>query len=453
MEKVKNNEMEDMNLKKLSIKMSIPMVISMISLALYNLIDSIFVANIGTEALTAISLSYPIQAIITALAIGTGIGINSLMSRKLGEKQTKTVHNVAMHGILLTIVIYLIVAIYSVTLVRKTFMCFTQDLLTIQYSVDYLSICLFFSVGLLFQILFQKISEAYGKTIYSMAIQLSGALINLILDPILIYGLLGIPALGVKGAAIATVIGQTSGMILGFILLNKNCITFRIKKFKYNLKIIKDIYIVGLPTIISESMAAFVTLILNKILISYSVFAVPFWGIYNKIQSFIFMIVYGFNYGMIPIVGYNYGAKKYDRMKETIRIFIVYEEIIMVIGVIIFMLFGNTIFGIYGAEKGIIDIGINALRILSLGFIFAGVSLVLSSYFQAIGKGTYSLIIFMLRQLVINIPLIYLLQNHATINTIWYIFVLSEIIATAVSLILYKKQVKNIFEKSTIMYP
>jgi len=444
MGKMKNNEMEEMDLKKLSIKMSIPMVISMISLALYNLIDSIFVSNIGTEALTAISLSYPMQAIMIAIALGTGIGINSLMSRKLGEKETETVQNVALHGILLMIIAYIIIAIFGGTLLEKLFMSFTQDELTVTYAVNYLSICMFFSFGLLFQILFEKISEAFGKTVYSMVIQFSGAAINLILDPILIYGLLGMRALGVKGAAIATVIGQISGMIIGLILLKKNCISFNIKKFKYSFKIIKDIFIDGLPSIISESMAAFVTLILNKLLINYSNFAVPLWGIYNKVQSFIFMIVYGFNYGMIPIVGYNYGAKRYDRMKKTIKIFIIYAEIIMVVGVIIFMLLGKTIFNIYGAEQGIIDIGINALRILSLGFMFAGISLVLSSAFQAVGKGIYSLIIFILRQLVINIPMIYILQNHVDVSTIWYIFVISEISAMIVSIILYKKENKKI---------
>lgn len=444
MEKVKNNDMEEMNLKKLSIKMSIPMVISMISLALYNLVDSIFVSNIGTEALTAISLSYPIQAIITGIALGTGIGINSLMSRKLGEKKEEMVQNIALHGVLLMVITYIIIAIFGGTLVEKLFMSFTQDKLTLNYTVTYLSICLFFSFGLLFQILFEKIAEAFGKTVYSMTIQFSGAVINLILDPILIYGLLGIPALGVKGAAIATVIGQISGMIIGLILLKKNCISFSLKRFKYSFNIVKDIFVVGLPSIISECMAAFVTLILNKLLIVYSNFAVPLWGIYNKVQSFIFMIVYGFNYGMIPIVGYNYGAKKYDRMKQTIKIFVVYAEIIMAIGAIIFMFLGKTIFNIYGAEQGIIDIGINALRILSLGFLFAGISLVLSSVFQAIGKGSYSLIIFVLRQLIINIPIIYLLQKYADINTIWYVFVISEISAMVVSLILYKKENKKL---------
>lgn len=444
MGKLNKNDMEEMDLKKLSIKMSIPMVISMISLALYNLIDSIFVSNIGTEALTAISLSYPIQAIIIAIALGTGIGINSLISRKLGEKEEDTVQNVALHGILLMIITYIIIAVFGGTLLEKLFMIFTQDKLIVSYAVDYLSICLFFSFGVLFQILFEKISEAFGKTVYSMVIQFSGAVINLILDPILIYGLLGMPALGVKGAAIATVIGQISGMCIGLILLKKNCISFSLKSFKYSFKIIKDIFSVGLPSIISESMAAFVTLILNKLLISFSDFAVPLWGIYNKVQSFIFMIVYGFNYGMIPIVGYNYGAKKYDRMKQTIKIFVVYAEIVMTIGVVIFMFFGKTIFNIYGAEQGIVDIGINALRILSLGFLFAGISLVLSSVFQAIGKGIYSLIIFVLRQLIINIPIICLLQNYLDVNTVWYVFVVSEISAMIVSIILYKRESKKL---------
>ena len=444
MEKMKSNYMENMDLKKLSIKMSIPMVISMISLALYNLVDSIFISNIGTEALTAISLSYPIQAIIIGISLGTGIGINSLISRKLGEKQEDTVKKVVSHGIVIMVIIYLFIIIFGVTLLEKVFRYFTKDELTITYGVEYLSICLFFSFGQIYQILLEKIAEAFGKTNYSMLIQFSGAVINLALDPILIYGFLRVPGLGIKGAAMATVIGQISGMIIGFALLKKERIVFTIKKFKVDFTIIKEIYIVGLPSIVSEMMASLVTLILNKLLIIYSDFAVPFWGIYNKVQSFIFMIVYGFNYGMIPIIGYNYGAKEYDRMKKTIKIFIIYAEIIMLIGIIIFMFFGKQIFKIYGAENGIIDIGINAFRILSLGFTFAGISLVLSSVFQAIGKGVYSLVIFILRQLAINIPLIYLLRNAVGIDKIWYVFILSEIIAMVVSCILLKKETKKL---------
>ena len=446
MKQINDNQMENGNLKKLSIKMSIPMVVSMLSLALYNLIDSIFVSNIGTEALTAISLSYPIQAIVTGIALGTGIGVNSLISRKLGEKKEETVKNVILHGIILMILSYIIVGILGNVFLKPIFMCFTEDELTIKYAVQYLSICLTFSFGLIFQILFEKISEALGKTVYSMLIQFSGAVINLILDPILIYGFYKIPALGIKGAAIATVIGQISGMILGIILLKKSKVSFNLKKLKIILKIIKEIYQVGLPSIVSESLAAFVTLILNKILTVYSVFAVPFWGIYNKVQSFIFMIVYGFNYGMIPIVGYNYGAKKYSRMKETIKLFIIYAESIMCIGIIIFMFAGKFIFNIYGAEEGIVSIGINAFRILSIGFIFAGISLVLSSVFQAIGKGTYSLLIFGIRQLIINIPLVYILRNNISINNIWYIFVVSEIVAMIVSCILYKRENRKIYK-------
>jgi len=341
---------------------------------------------------------------------------------------------------------YIIVAIFGNVFIKQIFMSFTEDELTIKYGIQYLSICLTFSFGLIFQILFEKISEALGKTVHSMLIQFSGAVINLILDPILIYGFYKIPALGIKGAAIATIIGQISGMILGIILLKKSNVSFNFKKLKFDFKIVKQIYQVGLPSIISESLAAFVTLILNKILTAYSTFAVPFWCIYNKVQSFIFMIVYGFNYGMIPIVGYNFGAKNYDRMKKTIKLFIIYVETIMCIGVILFVFAGRLIFNIYGAEEGIINIGIIAFRILSIGFVFAAISLVLSSVFQAIGKGTYSLIIFAIRQLIINIPLVYILRNSISIDNIWYIFVVSEIVAMIVSCILYRREKNKIYK-------
>lgn len=255
MEEINSNEMGSMNLKKLSIKMSIPMVASMVSLALYNLVDSIFVSNIGNEALTAISLSYPIQAIIIAIALGTGIGVNSLISRRLGEKKEDLAQNISLHGILLIVLSYIIIAILGASVLNSVFSIFTKDVLTVKYGVEYLSICMIFSFGVLFQILFEKISEAFGKTVYSMLIQFSGAIINLILDPILIYGFGKIPALGIRGVTIATVVGQASGMLLGIILLKRNCISFNIKDFKFDFSIIKDIYIVGLPSIISESMA------------------------------------------------------------------------------------------------------------------------------------------------------------------------------------------------------
>ena len=450
MEKIENNEMETGNLKKLSIKMAIPMVISMLSLALYNLVDSIFVSNIGTEALTAISLSFPIQSLIIAVGLGTGIGVNSLIARKLGEKKEDLVQNIILHGIFLVLFSYIIIAIIGGTLTTSIIKIFTKNELILKYGKQYLSIYMIFSFGILYQILFEKISEAIGKPVYSMLIQFSGAVINLVLDPILIYGLYKIPALGIHGAIIATVFGQICGMVLGIILLKRKGIKFNLKQIKFEIEIIKEIYIVGLPSIVTESIAAFVTLFLNRVLIYYSEFAVPFLGIYIKVQSLIFMIVYGFNYGMIPIVGYNFGAKKYDRMKDCIKIFIVYVEIIMLLGIIIFMLLGKNIFNIYGAEQGIIDIGIVGFRVLCLGFIFAGVSLVFSSVFQAIGKGKYSLMIYLLRQLIINIPVIFLLRYSVSINYIWNIFVLSEIVAMIFSYLVYKYEMKKLDMGSSI---
>lgn len=438
------NIMENMNIKKLSLKMATPMVISMLSLALYNLVDSIFVSNIGNSALTAISLAYPIQAIITAIALGTSIGVNSLISRKLGEKDKITANKTSVNGIILIFLSYIFVALLSCVLIKPLLSLFTKDSTTLNYTNTYLSICIMFSFGLSFQILFEKISEAYGKTVYSMLIQFIGAIINLILDPLLIYGWKFIPGFGIKGAAIATVIGQVSGMVLGIILLYKRYIKLELKCFKLDKRIVSDIYKVGFPTIISESLAAFVSLILNKLLISFSEYAVPLFGIYNKVQSFIFMIVYGFNYGMIPIVGYNFGAKKYLKMKKVIKLFLVYAEVIMILGIIIFVFGGNVIFNIYSADTEIIKIGIFAFRVLSIGFIFAGVSLVLSSVFQAIGKGKYSLIIYLFRQLIINIPVIWALSYTKNIQLIWFVFVISEIIAMIVSFLIYKKEVKKL---------
>ena len=442
--KKEHNIMETMNLRKLSIKMATPMVISMLSLALYNLVDSIFVANIGLNALTAISLSYPIQAILIAISLGTSIGVNSLISRKLGEKDNKKANETAMNGIFLISISYLIILIFAYIFLNPIIHFFTTDKEIVKYALIYLSTCITFSFGLLYQILFEKISEAYGKPSYSMIIQISGAILNLILDPLLIYGWKFIPSMGIKGAAIATVTGQIFGMILGIKLLNKKYINFKFRKIKPNKELIKQIYQVGIPTITSESLSAFVSLVLNKLLISFSVFAVPLWGIYDKVQSLIFMIAYGFNYGMIPIVGYNYGAKNYGRMKSTIKLFLLDNEVIMLLWMMLLVYGGNLILNIYGADAGVIDIGILAFKTLSISFVFEGISLVISSVFQATGKGTYSLIIFLFRKIIINIPVIFFLTKYKTIDYVWYTILLSTIIASIISIILYNKERKKL---------
>lgn len=445
MELNNNNKMETMNMKKLAINMSLPMIISMMALALYNIVDGIFVSRISQDAWTAISIVAPVQSIMIAITLGTGVGINSLISRKLGEKNGNEAKKALGNGITLIVFSWTIIAILGMFFTGWFMRFFTDKLTIIDFGTKYLSICMIFSLGMFLQIAFEKIMEAFGKATASMIIQFSGAVINLILDPILIFGFGKIPALGVTGAAIATVIGQLIGMFIGIICLKKEKLGLKLKDFILDKEVVKQIYAVGFPTIILESVSAFVTLILNKILVIFSEVAVPVWGIYNKVQSFLFMIVYGFNNGMIPIIGYNYGAKNKDRIKEALKVFLILSETVMFIGMIIFLIFSNNILLLFDASEEMLEVGNIALKTLSLGFMFAGVSIIMSGAFQATGKGNYSLIIFISRQLSINLPLLYLIGRYINTNFIWIAFVLSELLAMIISIIFKNKVKKEIY--------
>ena len=443
------NEMETMSIPKLGLKISIPMVISMISIALYEIVDTMFISNINNEALTTISLSIPIIAIITAIALGTSIGVNSILAKTLGEKNEEKAKKIISTGFLLTIINWLVIATISFLVIKLFFEFFTDNEEIRNLGNEYLKIISICSIGSLFQILFEKILEAYGKSKASMLVQFSGAVVNLILDPILIFGLLKIPALGIKGAAISTVTGQCFGMILGlFIILKNKIISIKeIFNFKIEKNIIIDIYKVGFPTIILEAVGSFISLLLNKILITFSESAVSVWGIYNQLQKFVIIIVYGLNYGMIPILAYNWGAKKKKRIEECISFFLKLAVGVVIVGELIFLLVPAQIISIYNVTDEILNIGIPAFRILAIGFIFAGISLVLSSSFQAFGNGTYSLIVNISRKIIIVLPLIFLLRNVIGISAIWVSFTIAEIITMVIAIFLFKNIKKNIIEK------
>jgi len=434
------NKLGTTPIKKLSMIMSLPMVASMIALALYNLVDSIFIARISENALSAVSYSSPVQLIMIAVALGTGVGINSILSRKLGEKDYKTSKKIIFNGLILIFISYLLFLIFGLFFTETFFSFFTKNKEIISLGKTYLSTCTIFSLGMFFQIAFEKIMEAIGKPVKSMLIQFSGALINLILDPILIFGFWKIPGLGILGAAMATVIGQTLGMLIGVLLNIKHIKSLKNKEnFKLDRKIIKEIYSVGFPTIILESVSAFVTIILNKFLVIISENLVSVWLIYIKIQSFIFMIVYGFNNGMIPIIGYNYGAKNENRVNETVRFFLKLSVSVMFLGMLLFLIFPEWLFNIYKASPEVITYGIPAVRILSLGFIFAGISIILSGYFQATGYGSYSLVVFLTRQLIVAVPLVFLINYLFNYKYIWFAFVISEFTAMVYAIIKYRK--------------
>lgn len=438
--KSKKNEMEKMDIKKLAIKTSLPMVVSMISISLYNIVDTIFVSNISENALTAISLAAPIQSIITAIAIGIGIGVNSLLARTLGEKNDEKVKKVIINGILLTFINWIIIAIVSAIGMKSFFRIFTKNATLISLGSSYLYIISILSVGTLFQILFEKILEAYGKTKQSMIIQIVGSVINLILDPILIYGLFGVKALGIVGAGIATVIGQITGMFIGLYYVIKLGSLKGEKEIKLNKEIVIQTYKVGFPTMVLESVASLINMFVNRILIGFSDLAVAVWGVYVKVQQFIFIIVYGLNYGMMPIVGYNYGAKRYDRIFEAIKYFLKLATVVTLVGTIVFVVFPSQIFTAFGVSEETKQIGIVAFRILAIGFVFAGISMVLSANFQSLGNGTYSLLINLSRKLIFVVPIIFIFKGIFGMNAIWWSFTIAEIITMIITIVIFRSK-------------
>ena len=441
-----SNDMETMPINKLAFKISIPMVISMISIALYGIVDTMFISKISNNALTAAALSIPVQSIITAIALGTSIGLNALLAKTLGEKNEGKTKSIIKFGFIVTFISWVVIVIASKLSLHSFFGLFTQNENIKKLGNNYLSIISLFSIWSLYQILFEKILEAYGKTKSSMIIQFGGAIINLILDPILIFGYFGIPALGISGAAISSVIGQFIGMMIGMIIILKdNIFTLNeLLKVKIEKSIFKDIYKVGLPTMILESVASFITLILNKVLGEFSDNAISVWGIYCQLQKFVIIIVYGFNYGMIPIIAYNWGAKNKQRVFETIKTFLKISVGVTLIGELVFLLGTKQIIQIYNVPDDIFNVAIPAFRILAIGFIFAGISLTLSATFQAFGNGLYSLIVNLSRQIIFTLPFIILLKKLIGINGIWISFTIAEIFTMIIAIILYLNNLKKV---------
>ena len=441
-----SNDMETMPINKLAFKISIPMVISMISIALYGIVDTMFISKISNNALTAAALSIPVQSIITAIALGTSIGLNALLAKTLGEKNEGKTKSIIKFGFIVTFISWVVIVIASKLSLHSFFGLFTQNENIKKLGNNYLSIISLFSIWSLYQILFEKILEAYGKTKSSMIIQFGGAIINLILDPILIFGYFGIPALGISGAAISSVIGQFIGMMIGMIIILKdNIFTLNeLLKIKIEKSIFKDIFKVGLPTMILESVASFITLILNKVLGEFSDNAISVWGIYCQLQKFVIIIVYGFNYGMIPIIAYNWGAKNKQRVFETIKTFLKISVGVTLIGELVFLLGTKQIIQIYNVPDDIFNVAIPAFRILAMGFIFAGISLTLSATFQAFGNGLYSLIVNLSRQIIFTLPFIILLKKLIGINGIWISFTIAEIFTMIIAIILYLNTLKKV---------
>ena len=427
----------------LLIRMSLPLMASMFIQSMYNIVDSIFVSRINEDALTAVSLCFPIQSLMIAFGIGTALGMSALLSRFLGAKQFDRVNRVAQNGIFLswcTYGMFFIVGFFA----EKFIAIQIADARVIEYGGTYLRIVCWLSFFLFSQITIERLLQATGKTLYIFFVQGRGAVINIIMDPILIFGLFGMPRLGVAGAAIATVFGQTFGALLGLYLnftRNKE-IRISFKGFRPNLTDIREIYRIGLPSIVMQSIGSIMVFGLNQILAAFSKTAVATFGAYFKLQSFVFMPIFGMNNGLVPLIAYNYGARKPDRMREAMRISARYAVTFMACGTVIFWLFPEALLGLFDASEEMLSIGVPALRIISIGFPIAGYAIMRGSVFQALGKSVYSMNISIVRQLVVILPAAYLLAQLGNIDYVWFSFTLAEVVGLVMS-ILYTRKIRR----------
>ena len=431
-----------MPVRKLIISMSLPMMISMLVQALYNIVDSVYVARLSESALTAVTLAFPMQNLMIALGSGTGVGINALLSRSLGQKRFDKSDAAANTGLLLTFFNTAAFVLAGLFLAAGFIRTQTADPEIIGYGSTYLRIVTCFSFGIFFQMTFERLLQSTGLTIYSMVSQATGAIINIILDPILIFGLLGLPKFGVAGAAYATVIGQVCAASLGLIMNLKynREVSFSFDRILHpQARIVKQIYLVGVPSILMMSIGSVMTYLMNRILIAFSTTATAVFGVYFKLQSFFFMPVFGLNNGLIPVLAYNYGARSRSRIDEALKFSLMVAFGIMCLGTVIMNLFPAQLLGFFNASGDMLAIGIPALHIISVHFPIAAVCIVLGSIFQAFSQSIYSLIISIGRQLVILIPAAWLLAQTGNVNNVWWCFMIAETASLVLSLIFFRR--------------
>lgn len=444
-ETLRENKMGTMPENQLLLSMAVPMMISMLVQALYNIVDSIFVSRICEDALTAVSMAFPWQNIVIAIAVGFGVGINALLSRALGQKNAERVNQVAINGLLLALLSYLLVLVAGLIGIRAYMRTQTDIESIVNYGITYLNICILCSFGVFVEITFERFLQATGRTVYSMITQLAGALTNIILDPILIFGLLGFPKLGIAGAAWATVIGQCVGAVVAVTLNHfKNPeVHLRLRHIRPNGRLMGEITAISIPSIIMSCISSLTCFVMNMILIAYSSTAVAVFGVYFKLQSFVFMPVFGLNNGMVPIIAYNYGAQKPDRIHKTIRLGMAYAVAIMAVGLLVFQLIPKQLLLMFDASDAMLGIGAPALRIMSLAFVFAGVGIASSSACQAFGYSVYSMLISIARQIVVLIPAAYLLSLTGVLRSIWFAFPIAEIVSLFLSLFFLRTTLKK----------
>jgi len=442
---LQENKMGVMPVGRLLASMAVPMMISMLVQAVYNVVDSIFVSRISENALNAVSLAFPLQHLMIAFGAGTALGMNTLVSRSLGAKNQDLANRAAGTGIFLFAVTYILFALIGFFGARAFYLAQTDVVEIVEYGVDYTSICLGFSFGIFVQFCFEKLLQSTGRATISMITQLIGAVTNIILDPILIFGYFGLPAMGVKGAAIATVSGQILAAVVAMIAnfkINKE-LQISIKNIRWNTEIAREIYRVGLPSTIMQSIGSVMTFGMNKILIAFTTTATAVFGAYFKLQSFVFMPIFGLNSGMVPIISYNYGAGKPDRIKRTIFLSLSTAVSIMIVGLLIFELMPAALLSLFDASDYMLSIGVPALRIIGTTFLFAGFCIISGSVCQAIGNPMHSLITSVCRQLVVLLPSAWLLAKTGRLELVWLAFPIAEIVCAILSAIFLRKTLKS----------
>lgn len=442
---MQENKMGVMPINKLLITMSLPIMISMLIQALYNIVDSMFVAQISEEALTAVSLAFPMQNLMIAVSTGTGVGINALLARNLGQKNREGASKAANNGIFLAILSCFVFILFGIFGSQAFFEMQNAGAKITEYGTQYLSICSIFSIGIFLQITFERILQATGRTFYTMLTQGTGAIVNIILDPIFIFGFFGLPAMGVAGAAIATVVGQIIAMLMAFAFNHKvnHDVDLQIRSFRPCLTTIKNIYKVGFPSIIMASISSVMTFGMNQILLTFTKTSAAFFGVYIKLQSFIFMPIFGLNNGLVPIISYNFGAQKKQRILMAIRLGITYAVGIMGIGILLFEFFPQILLSFFNPSQEMLQIGIPGLRIIAIHFLFAGASIVLSTTFQALNHGTCSLVVSVARQLGVLLPVAYLMSLTGNIDLVWLSYPIAEIVSLAICVFFFYKIYHN----------
>ena len=419
-----------MPVNRLLITMSVPMMLAMLVQALYNVVDSVFVSQLSEDALNAVSLAFPVQNIMIALAVGTGVGVNALLSKSLGEQDAARANRTAEHGVLLAAITCAAFMVCGTLLARPFYMVqVPSEPVIVEYGTQYMQICSLFSCGIFMEVMFERLLQSTGRTMYTLFTQGVGAVFNIIFDPLLIFGIGPFPRLEVAGAAVATVMGQTVAAVLAFLFnhFRNHDIKLFHKGFRFDGWIVRRIYLVGAPSIIMNAIGSLMVFGMNQILLTFTKTATAVLGVYFKVQSFVFMPIYGLNNGMVPIIAYNYGARKRERLLKTVKLGVLYAVLIMLVGLLIVQTIPDKIFLLFQADENMLSIGVPALRIISLSFVFAGYCVVTSATFQALGEGIQSMIVSIVRQLVVLLPAAWLLARLGDINLVWYAFPIAEL--------------------------